>query len=75
MVNLILSAKADGERKRREKIMTQTLRKAFDMAILAAVLMLVVGFTLSAMAGETNQNGQAHAAPVANLTQVLASAQ
>ena len=55
--------------------MTQTVRKAFDIAILVAVIVLIAGFALSAIAGEPTETSQAHTASVTSLAQVLASAE
>ena len=56
--------------------MAQVIKKAFDIAVVAAIAASVLGFGFSAIAGGTDTTGaDAHNAPVASFQQALASAQ
>ena len=54
--------------------MAQTLKKVFDIAIIAAVVIIVAGFAWSAIAGDTS-SADAVQGPANTLSQVLASAE
>ena len=58
----------------REKTMAQTLKKAFDIALIAGAALVIGGFALSAIA-EEGSAADVHSSAVSSWSEVLTSAE